>query len=241
MNIGNVFNRYRFRLFVPQFLQNLKMSHEVIFNNQKLISLLDQIMELFYKFGIRNVNMDDISHHLKISKKTLYQSFKNKEDLIEKIFLYDSFKWSNKISAIDPSKMNAIDIIIHVSSMVYEELSRLDPKLKFEMMKYYEPLFSKYSLQKQEHIYNHIKKNLVKGKAEGLYREDVDNELTATLYLKNLIEMHSIDYCFSNELSFDKIFEVMFENHIRAISTPAGLAYFEKQKAELSHLQKNTN
>ena len=217
------------------------MSHELIFNNQKLISLLDQIMELFYKFGIRNVNMDDISHHLKISKKTLYQSFKNKEDLIEKIFLYDSFKWNNKISAIDPAQMNAIDIIIHVSSMVYEEMSRLDPKLKFEMMKYYEPLFNKYFLKKQEHIYNNIIKNLVKGKSEGLYREDVDNELTATLYLKNLIEMHSIDYCFSNEISFDKIFEVMFENHIRAISTPAGIAYFEKRKAELSHLQKNIN
>ena len=151
------------------------MSHELIFNDQKLISLLDQIMELFYKFGIRNVNMDDISHHLKISKKTLYQSFKSKEDLIEKIFLYDSFKWNNKISAIDPAQMNAIDIIIHVSTMVYEEMSRLDPKLKFEMMKYYEPLFNKYFLKKQEHIYNHIIKNLLKGKSEGLYREDVDN------------------------------------------------------------------
>lgn len=217
------------------------MSHELIFKDQKLILLLDQIMELFYKYGIRNVNMDDISHNLKISKKTLYQSFKNKEDLIEKIFLYDSFKWSSKISAIDPTQMNAIDIIIHVSSMVYEEMSRLDPKIKFEMMKYYEPLFNKYSLQKQEHIYNHIIKNLLKGKTEGLYREDVDNELTATLYLKNLVEMHSIDYCFGSEISFDKIFEVMFENHIRAISTPAGLAYFEKKKAELSHLQKSNN
>jgi hypothetical protein len=185
--------------------------------------------------------MDDISHHLKISKKTLYQSFKNKEDLIEKIFLYDSFKWKNKISGIDPDKMNAIDIIIHVSTMVFEEMSRLDSKIKFEMRKYYEPLFNKYSLQKQEHIYNLIIKNLLKGKSEGLYRDDVDNELTATLYLKNLVEMHSIDYCFGNEISFDKIFEVLFENHIRAISTPAGIAYFEKQKAELSHLQKNIN
>jgi AcrR family transcriptional regulator len=217
------------------------MSHEVIFNDQKLISLLDQIMELFYKFGIRNVNMDDISHHLKISKKTLYQSFKNKEDLIEKIFLYDSYKWINKIAGIDPDRMNAIDIIIHVSTMVYEEMSRLDPKIKFEMMKYYEPLFNKYSLQKQEHIYNYIIKNLLKGKSEGLYREDVDNELTATLYLKNLVEMHRIDYCFSNEISFDKIFEVMFENHIRAISTNEGIQYFEKRKSELTQLQKSNN
>jgi AcrR family transcriptional regulator len=217
------------------------MSHEVIFNDQKLISLLDQIVELFYKFGIRNVNMDDISHHLKISKKTLYQSFKNKEDLIEKIFLYDSYKWINKIAGIDPDRMNAIDIIIHVSTMVYEEMSRLDPKIKFEMMKYYEPLFNKYSLQKQEHIYNYIIKNLLKGKSEGLYREDVDNELTATLYLKNLVEMHRIDYCFSNEISFDKIFEVMFENHIRAISTNEGIQYFEKRKSELTQLQKSNN
>jgi hypothetical protein len=80
-----------------------------------------------------------------------------------------------------------------------------------------------------------------KGKAEGLYREDLDIELTARLYIRNLLDLHSKDYCFGNQITFNQVFEVMFENHIRAISTPEGLAYFEQRKSELSHLHKNIN
>lgn len=217
------------------------MSTDLKFNDSKLIAILERIVELFYEFGIRNLNMDDISSHLKISKKTLYQYFKSKEDLIEQIFAYDFYKWDNKISEIKINEINAIDILIQVSIFVYDEMSRLNPKLKFEIKKYYEPIFNRFMIEKQNQIFNQLSKNMEKGKTEGLYREDLDIELTARLYIRNLLDLHSKDYCFGEQISFNQIFEVMFENHIRAISTPEGLAYFEKRKSELSHLHKNIN
>ena len=217
------------------------MNNDFKFNDSKLISLLDRIVELFFETGIRNLNMDDISSHLKISKKTLYQYFKSKEDLIEQIFAYDFYKWDNKISEIKINEINAIDILIQVSIFVYDEMSRLNPKLKFEIKKYYEPIFNRFMIEKQNQIFSQLSKNMEKGKTEGLYREDLDIELTARLYIRNLLDLHSKDYCFGEQISFNQIFEVMFENHIRAISTPEGLAYFEKRKSELSHLHKNIN
>lgn len=217
------------------------MNNDFKFNDSKLISLLDRIVELFFEYGIRNLNMDDISSHLKISKKTLYQYFKSKEDLIEQIFAYDFYNWDNKISKIKINEINAIDILIQVSIFVYEEMSRLDPKLKFEIKKYYEPIFNRFMTEKQNNIFSQLSKNMEKGKAEGLYREDLDIELTARLYIRNLLDLHSKDYCFGNQITFNQVFEVMFENHIRAISTPEGLRYFEQRKSELSHLDKNIN
>jgi AcrR family transcriptional regulator len=217
------------------------MNNDFKFNDSKLISLLDRIVELFFETGIRNLNMDDISSHLKISKKTLYQYFKSKEDLIEQIFAYEFYKWDNKISEIKINEINAIDILIQVSIFVYDEMSRLNPKLKFEIKKYYEPIFNRFMIEKQNQIFSQLSKNMEKGKTEGLYREDLDIELTARLYIRNLLDLHSKDYCFGEQISFNQIFEVMFENHIRAISTPEGLAYFEKRKSELSHLHKNIN
>ena len=61
------------------------MDDELVLNDPKIRAILDRVIELFYEFGIRNLNMDDISSKLKISKKTLYQYFKSKEDLIEKL------------------------------------------------------------------------------------------------------------------------------------------------------------
>jgi len=217
------------------------MNFDFKFNDSKLITILDRIVELFYEYGIRNLNMDDISSHLKISKKTLYQYFKSKEDLIEQLFLYDFFKWNKKISEIKVNEINAIDILIQVSIFIYEEMSRLNPKLRFEMKKYYEPIFNRFKIEKQNHIFSQLSKNMQKGKSEGLYRDDVDIELTARLYIRNLLDLHNKDYCFGSEITFNQVFEVMFENHIRAISTPAGLAWFEKRKSELIHLQKNIN
>lgn len=215
------------------------MVDKLLFNDPKLRVILDRTVELFYEFGIKNLNMDDISRKLKISKKTLYQYVKSKEDLIKKLFYYDELKWGNKISEIKVNDLNAIDILIQVSLLVYDEMSRLDPKLKFEMKKYYEPIFNEFMQNKQAHIFQQLSQNISKGIKEGLYREDVNIDLTASLYVRNLIDMHNKDYCIIKNITFDQVFETMFENHIRAISTPEGIEYFEKQKSEIVQLRNN--
>jgi AcrR family transcriptional regulator len=217
------------------------MHSDLKFDDQKLITILDRIVGLFYEYGIRNLNMDDISRHLKISKKTLYQYFKSKEDLIAQLFAYDAYKWDKRIAEIKVDEINAIDILIQVSIFVFEEMSRLNPKLKFEMIKYYEPIYNRFMQEKQNQIIGQMRKNMQKGMAEGLYRDNLNTELVAGLYVRNLVDMHNKDYCIVENITFDQVFEAMFENHIRAISTIEGIRYFEKRKSELTQLQKGNN
>ncbi|HKI89818.1 MAG TPA: TetR/AcrR family transcriptional regulator [Draconibacterium sp.] len=217
-------------------MESKKMHDELNLNDPKLKSILEGTVKLFYEFGIRNLNMDDISRKLGISKKTLYQYFKSKEDLIEKLFYFDEMKWESKFAEIRLKKLNAIDILIQVSLMVFDELEKLNPQLKFELKKYYEPIFNDFMDKKHKHIFNQISKNIKKGIKERLYRSDVNIELVAGLYVKNLVDMHSKDYSFFENITFEQVFEVMFENHIRAISTPEGIAYFEKRKSEITPL-----
>lgn len=217
------------------------MQDELNFDDPKLMAILERTVELFAEFGIRNLNMDDISRSLGISKKTLYQYVKSKEDLIEKLFIYDEIKWTREFSKLKLNELNAIDVLIQVSLMVFEDMGRLDSKLKFELKKYYEHIFSQFMITKQNHIFNQISKNIRKGISEGLYRADVNVDLAAGLYVRNLVDMHNKDYCFVENITFDQVFEVMFENHIRAISSAEGIVYFEKRKSEIIHLNKNTN
>jgi len=214
------------------------MVSEIDLNDPRLCEILDGTIDLFYEFGIKNLNMDDISRQLKISKKTLYQYSKSKEDLIEKLFYYDDLKWEQKISEIKIGNLNAIDVLIQVSIVVSEQMGRFDPKLKFEMKKYYETVFHKFMQQKQAHIFEQISTNITKGIAEGLYRDNLNVELVAGLYVRNLVDMHNKDYCFVENITFDQVFEAMFENHIRAISTVEGIEYFEKRKSEIIQSKK---
>ena len=215
------------------------MYNEMNLNDPKLREILEKTVELFYEFGIRNLNMDDISRSLGMSKKTLYQYVKSKEDLIEKLFYYDEMRWDEEMAILKVDELNAIEILIQVSLKVFDEMGKLGPKIKFELKKYYEPIFQQFMIRKQNHIFSQISKNIEKGIAQGLYRSDVNIELIAGLYVRNLVMMHNNDFCFAENTSFEEVFQVLFESHIRAIATPEGIAYFEKRKSEI--IQMNTN
>jgi AcrR family transcriptional regulator len=211
------------------------MQDKFNFDDPKLLAILEKTVELFSEFGIRNLNMDDISRSLGISKKTLYQYVKSKEDLIEKLFSFDDFKMDAEFAKIKAENLNAIEVLIRVSLIAFEEMGKLDAKIKFELKKYYESIFNQFMVRKQNHIFILISKNIEKGIAEGLYRKDLNIELVAGLYVRNLVLMHNKDYCFIEKVSFLQVFEVLFETHIRAISNADGISYFEKRKAEILH------
>ena len=220
----------------------LKMNDELDTQDEKFGPMLEQIKELFFELGIKNLNMDDISRKLGISKKTLYRYVKSKEDLIERLFEYELIKWIKNSANIGSQNVNAIEKLFQVSMLVYEEMKRFNPMLIFELRKYYEQQFTKHHLRKLEHIGKSMKLNLEQGIGEGLYRRDVNNDAVVAIYMNYLLEIHSSEVCKIADVTFDELFKIMFETHVRAISTPEGVAYFEMRKKEISeNLNKNNH
>lgn len=217
------------------------MNEELDTQDRKFGLMLEQIKELFFEFGIKNLNMDDISRKLGISKKTLYRFVKSKEDLVAKLFEFEETKGIKLSNEIGNLNVNAIEKLFKVSLMVYEEMKRFNPMIMFELRKYYEQLFNEFHDRKLAQISKSMQINLKQGIQEGLYRADVNIEAVVTLFINYLIEIHSSDMCKNINLSFDDLFKVMFENHIRAISTPAGVAFFEIRKKEVLENLKNNN
>jgi len=218
------------------------MNDELDTQDEKFGPMLEQIKELFFELGIKNLNMDDISRKLGISKKTLYRYVKSKEDLIERLFEYELIKWIKNSANIGSQNVNAIEKLFQVSMLVYEEMKRFNPMLIFELRKYYEQQFTKHHLRKLEHIGKSMKLNLEQGIGEGLYRRDVNNDTVVAIYMNYLLEIHSSEVCKIADVTFDELFKIMFETHVRAISTPEGVAYFEMRKKEISeNLNKNNH
>jgi len=217
------------------------MNEVVVNQDMKFGPMLEQIKELFFEFGIKNLNMDDISRKLGISKKTLYRFVKSKEDLITKLFDFEEIKGIRLSNEIGNQNVNAIEKLFKVSLMVFEEMKRFNPMIMFELRKYYEQLFIEFHNRKLAQISLAMQVNLKQGIEEGLYRADVNIEAVVALFINYLIEIHNSDMCKTVNLSFDDLFKVMFENHIRAISTPAGVAFFEARKKEVLENLENNN
>lgn len=206
--------------------------------DEKLLQILEKSRQLFYSYGVRSLSMDDISRHMGISKKTLYQYVSSKDDLVEKVM--DYLLHHDKLMKCDedPEKMNAIDILLHASQIVNNEIKETNPVVVFDLQKYYPEVFAKFLEQKKQRIYTRIIENMQQGIAEGYYRNDLKIELVARLYVNNLVELHNADFIVNRELTFPEVFQVMFENHIRAISNAKGVQYFEEKK---QNLLKDTN
>ncbi|MEI6274620.1 MAG: TetR/AcrR family transcriptional regulator [Prolixibacteraceae bacterium] len=201
--------------------------------------LVEPIKELFYAYGLKNLNMDELSKRLGISKKTLYTFVKNKEELIEKIFLHEESILQKLNESIGNESINAIEKLLRLSQLVHKEIKRINPMIKFEMEKYFHLTYEKYAEQKRKFVFEGMKINIKQGIEEKIYRDDINIDLVATIYLNSFIELHNSEVCKILDINFIQLFEVLFENHIRAISTPAGLAYFESRKTEIIEYIKN--
>jgi AcrR family transcriptional regulator len=197
--------------------------------DEKVEHILSESLRLFKKNGIRSVSMDDVSKELGMSKKTIYQFFANKSELVEKVLAY--MHEQERIVCIegDVSQMNAIDILLAVSRNVSKQMKDLNPINAFELQKYYPVIFREFVTRKRDHVFEQVKQNFAQGIAEGIYRNDLDIDLVARLYIQKLVDVHDPEFLSSVNFGFEKVFQVMFDNHIRGIANAVGLAYYEKQ------------
>lgn len=201
--------------------------------NERFQDLIEPIKELFYKYGLKNLNMDELSRRLGISKKTLYTFVKSKEELVDKVFLNEEIKLKRISEEIGKYPINAIEKLLKISQLVHEEIKKINPMIRFEMEKYYPQVFEDYVEKKRKFVYEGMKNNILQGIDEKLYRDDINVELVATIYINSFVELHDSNICKMLDVNFLQLFEVLFENHVRAISTPAGLAFFESKKNEI--------
>ena len=197
--------------------------------DEKVDRILSESMRLFKKNGIRSVSMDDISKELGMSKKTIYQYFANKTELVENVLNYMHEKERIPCIGNDTENMNAIDILLAVSKNVSVQLKDMNPINAYELQKYYPTIYREFIIKKRDHVFDQVKQNFAQGISEGIYRNDLDIDLVARLYIQKLVDVHDPEFLSSVNFGFEKVFQVMFDNHIRGIANAEGLAYYEKQ------------
>ncbi|MBW7847248.1 MAG: hypothetical protein H3C41_04090 [Bacteroidales bacterium] len=150
------------------------------------------------------------------------------DDLAKLLMEYES----EKIKMIVDKEFeneNAIDAMLHVSKEIARQFDNIFPSLSPQIRSKFPALYHEQFQKRLEMVSERIRFNLQRGIAQGYYRSDLSVELISRLYLSRLIDIHNQDYFPPESFSFDVLFNQMFENLIRSIATPKGLAYFEKQ------------
>ncbi len=139
--------------------------------------------ELFMRYGIKSITMDDIASHLAISKKTIYQNFKDKDELVLEVMRLKLEEEKREIQEIVDTSSNAIEEIFRVSLYIKTMLSNMNPSVIFDTQKYHVKAWSHFDEHKGECFEATIFNNIKNGIEEGLYRENMSAEIMSRLRL----------------------------------------------------------
>jgi AcrR family transcriptional regulator len=199
----------------------------------KTRNIADRARGVFMKYGIRSVSMDDICRELGMSKKTLYQYFGNKSDLVRRMLQQSIEDFEVHINAIRQQGHDAIDDLLEMSRVIDEHMKKVSLAISFDLQKYYPEIHREYLEKKRDFASRYLRENIEKGIKEGYYRPDLNIDLIAKLYIQKIEDLHDPNYYKSDEISFTEVFHVMFENHVRGIANENGLRYYEERKKTL--------
>ncbi len=203
--------------------------------HDELINILGKVKVLYNKYGIRSVTMDDVSRELGISKKTLYQYVRDKTELVEKIVELEIEKYSCFLEQLVERNLNAIEELFEVQKMISRMLREHNPSQEYDLKKYYPEQYAQILKIRRERMYTNILNNLKKGKADGLYRSELNEEIIAKVQLLRMETSFDTEIFTLEEVMSAKVFFEIFIYHIRGIANDKGIELLEKKLKELEN------
>lgn len=196
-------------------------------NHQKE-NIITTSWEMFFQFGIKSVSMDDIASKMGISKKTLYQYFANKKELIEEACKYDIANPKFSFQSASLQKLNAIDQYLEFFEFVNQMISLRCDSLDYDLKKYYPEIWESFKNKKIELFYKEITINLKQGVKEQLFRSDITIEYIAKNLVSFYLNLASMEYRVFNdhEIFNTNMHRELTIYHLHGICTQKGIDYF---------------
>ena len=184
--------------------------------------LLENISDLFLKYGLRSTSMEDICTHLKISKKTLYQLFSNKDDIVEQVMVYRRNNYHTQQQLKKLRQLDAIHMMLNIRDHIIENFNSRLPANLFDLKKYHPEVYKKANKIDQEAIQALFNEIINKGIQEGNFRSSINQEVQVYLFVKQMLILSE------PELISATIVSTIVENTLRSFVTPQGQEILEE-------------
>jgi len=189
---------------------------------------------LFFQYGIKGVSMDELASSLGISKRTIYEIFKDKKEILMSLLISLRNERRKVFDSLISDRSNVVEIFIKIIE-IQQSTPICNVKFFEDIHKYY-PEANRYIEDDFKRNKEYLSKFLQNGIEQGYIREDLNVEVTAFL-----VEQSTYIYVRATSIekplfTFSELFYTMMINFVRGILTEKGIkiidAYLEQQKAK---------
>jgi TetR/AcrR family transcriptional regulator, cholesterol catabolism regulator len=191
--------------------------------------------ELFTKYGVRSISMDDIARHLAVSKKTLYQHFADKEDIVTMSCKAHLERHAGEFEEIKATAKNAIEELAKISVFLKRSMADMNPSLLFDLQKYHPRAWKEWVKHKNEFIRSSVVRNIKQGIEEGYFRADINPEIIAAVRLE-LVQIAFDEDIFPREqFRLPEVQMQIFDHFVYGLATDKGRKLYQKYKEVNQH------
>lgn len=190
--------------------------------------IVKSAFQQFKQYGFKSVTVDDIARTAGISKKTLYELFANKDELVHESVKYMIQCQQCLFDATVEKKYNAIEQLIQLISIMEEMIQGMNIVAYMDLQRYYPKAFQYLENHRHQHMLRDIVTNLRQGIEEGLYRSNIDVEIISRFRMESaMMIFHSAMYTGSKQ-DLVKVNNEIFAHYMYGLATAKGHKLIEK-------------
>jgi TetR/AcrR family transcriptional regulator, cholesterol catabolism regulator len=184
--------------------------------------------ELFKIYGIKSVTMDSIATRLGMSKRTIYEVFSDKDELLIGVLKWMADKQKALINRILDESENAIVAIFRLLESSRDHIQGMSPAFQADLKKFYNDVMMNKSNNYEMPDYRNNIEVIERGISEKLFRKDINPDIVnRTLYSLGRSVMDQ-DLYPVEMFSRREVMKNVFINYLRGISTQNGLDLINK-------------
>lgn len=179
------------------------------------------------------MTMSDVANELGISKRTLYEVFRDKEELIETCVRRHLEKVDREIGALASHSEDVIDTLMRVYAKNLRNVQNTSKSVLHDLKKYHASIYQKIECRQKEGLMAFVPL-FNKGIKQGLIREDVNFEILTWLLKAQFKALMDDEFIPTDKYSTEEFTRAIILNFIRGIATPAGNEKVDKIVAQLA-------
>lgn len=187
---------------------------------------------LFQTYGLRTMTVDEIARHLGMSKRTLYQLFRDKNELVRLVVKQFTEEMREQCELICREAHDAIHETFQMFQYLDGIFRNLNPIVFVEMQRYHPDAFMLFDQHQHMYTKQLILRNLQRGIREGYYRSDLHMEIIARFRLESALIPLNQDIFPKDQFPLHEVQHELMLHYLYGIATPKGyerIQQYEKQ------------
>ncbi|MBA3665128.1 MAG: TetR/AcrR family transcriptional regulator [Bacteroidetes bacterium] len=210
-------------------------------DNESFLSFVAEFMEikdkilqgaedLFFKYGIKNITMDEVARHLGMSKKTLYQYFKDKDELVHSLIIEKIEEDKIIFGKTHRDSENIVVEAFEIMKNIREIMGHVNPVLFYELAKFYPKTWNVFNEFKNGFIRENLEESIKRGQELGLVRKDLNVKVASRMRLENIDMSFNQEVFSTDKFNLVDIHVTMTELFLYGICTLKGHKLINKYK-----------